>query len=522
MTHAHIALIRPLLLDDNTGELPAAAVAALREQLRDPLLEVGLATSAGDKTALDRWTHLAFDVVQRFSSRPFTTQAEVAAELDLDRQSLVGLNLAIRRSPLAQRLIVDEGQASKYWKNTIVPLLQSGAIAAARQGRPRHPFRVGVYPGVSCMFFCSFCGRVHDAKYKPAAVAPGNGMFERIFRSAPTDDPYTFYVSGGLEPLTNPGIGALVSAGAARGFKLSIYTNGFMLTPQLLERQSGLWQLDTLRISLYGTNQESTARVTRHIKAFDQVRRNAAEFLRLRNERRSPINFGFNYVMLPGEAYRVLDLVELIAEVNRTAGGDRQVDFLTLREDYSVPPEQGLADTERAALIDVFERLSDRVAEDDLAGLEVDFGYGLHPMSRGYAGRALEMVEHTDMRRRGYPQVSVVVDLLGDVYLYREAGFLDRPGADRYIIGRVTPERSLAQVVEEHVLSRREIEPFDDDTRFFDIFDHVVTHLMNQADADQDFGIPFEQGPIEGRIAGAGRETLTVAHPTLTHAHGHS
>ena len=48
-----------------------------------------------------------------------------------------------------------------------------------------------------------------------------------------------------------------------------------------------------------------------------------------------------------------------IAEVNREAGGDRQVDFLTLREDYSVPPECGLSHDERARMVDIFAELKE-------------------------------------------------------------------------------------------------------------------------------------------------------------------
>ena len=70
-----------------------------------------------------------------------------------------------------------------------------------------------------------------------------------MFKDAPKDDPYRFYISGGLEPLTNQGIGEIVNFGSEQGFKLSMYTNGFLLTPDLLKRHPGLWNLDTLRIS---------------------------------------------------------------------------------------------------------------------------------------------------------------------------------------------------------------------------------------------------------------------------------
>lgn len=147
----------------------------------------------------------------------------------------------------------------------------------------------------------------------------------------------------------------------------------------------------------------------------------------------------------------------------------------------------------------------------------MDLGYALHPLSQGGAATPLEMVEERAMRPTGYPQISVVVDLLGDVYLYREAGFLERPGATRYVIGRVTPEHSLERVVAEFLASGRTIEAGPGDTGFFDIFDHVVTHMLNQADDDEAFGIPFEEGPIRDRRRAEASDHAPVAHPTLAH-----
>ena len=507
---------RPFLLDSAEADLPFHALVALREHLAGPLLAEGLVTNPKDETSLNHWSRTAWRVIHRFACHPFTTQRDMAAVLGLEPRVMRKLNEALRRSALAQDLMVSRGTAMKYWENTILPLMEAGVVDAARRAEPRHPFRVGVYPGVSCMFFCSFCGRNRDAKYAGADVPPGNDMFEALFRDAPAD-PYTFYLSGGLEPLTNPGIGKLVTSGSQRGFKLSMYTNGYMLTPQLLARQTGLWDLDTLRISMYGVNAESATAVTSNPKAFAQVVQNATAFLAARNERGSPLKFGFNFVVLPGRVEEVLALVELIASINRAAGGGRHIDFLTLREDYSVPADQGLAQGERQRLAQIFDRLRDRANDADLRGLTVDFGYALHPLSLGASPTPLEMVDAGAMRRAGYPQISVVVDLLGDVYLYREAGFLDRPGANRYIIGRVTPARSLRDVVEEFVTAGRTIEPRPGDTGFFDIFDHVVTHLLNQADEDEAFGIPFERGPIRDRGRAAAGDHPTLAHPTLAH-----
>jgi dTDP-4-amino-4,6-dideoxy-D-glucose ammonia-lyase len=272
----------------------------------------------------------------------------------------------------------------------------------------------------------------------------------------------------------------------------------------------------SLRVSLYGVDAKSTAAVTRNPKSFERVVRNAQDFLLLRNERRAELKFGFNFVILPGCAAQVVALAELIAALNQHTGG-RGVDFLTLREDYSAAPGAGIPPDERPELARLFEWLEARRRERDLDGLRIDYGYALHALRRGASTQALEMADHRAMRQRGYPQISVVVDLLGDVYLYREAGFLDRPGAKRYAIGRVSPGRPFEQVLRDFIDSRRAIALLDGDTRYFDIFDHVVTLLLNQADADAAFGIPFDEGPVRARVRSAKHESrVTLAHPTLS------
>ena len=35
--------------------------------------------------------------------------------------------------------------------------------------------------------------------------------------------------------------------------------------------------------------------------------------------------------------------------------------------------------------------------------------------------------------------------------------------------------------------------------RFMDSYDHLITLLVNQAEQDKDFGIPFEHGPVKVR-----------------------
>ena len=97
----------------------------------------------------------------------------------------------------------------------------------------------------------------------------------------------TISISGGLEPLTNKGLGDIISHAKSLGMKVPLITNGHMLTPNYLSRNPGIWDLDSLRISLYGTDEASTYFVTRHKKAYKLVKNNTIEFLKLRNDEKN-------------------------------------------------------------------------------------------------------------------------------------------------------------------------------------------------------------------------------------------
>ena len=50
----------------------------------------------------------------------------------------------------------DNSHASKYWTNTILPLVKSGHFEAAVKNQYVYPNRIGLYPGLNCQFFCNF------------------------------------------------------------------------------------------------------------------------------------------------------------------------------------------------------------------------------------------------------------------------------------------------------------------------------------------------------------------------------
>lgn len=425
-----------------------------------------------------------------YGAAPFTPLEDARRELAVDRDTFARLLDVFTRVP-DLRAAVMAGPAGKYWSNTVLPLERQGVIDNIMRNRIVYPHIVALYPGPTCMFRCHFCVRMTGARYEHSSVADGNARFAAVINEMPTTNPYAMYISGGLEPLTNPGLGALITRAAGRGFRLVLYTNSFALTEQTLRRQPGLWDLDAVRTSLYGLDDAEYEATTGKRAAFGRVRANLLRFQRLRAERESPVRLGFSYIVLPGRAGRLLDLADFIAELNEAAPG-RPVDFLNLRQDYSGRPDGSLSAPERAELQDALGAFEDRVTAI-LPSLDVDYGYALQSLKQG-ADAELIRVRHERMRPRAHIQAGVQIDLLGDVYLYREAGFPGLPGARRYIAGRVGPQNSLARVVEEHVTSGRQIIPAPGDEFFMDGFDQVVTARLNQVEADMAAGWEATRG----------------------------
>jgi len=454
------------------GVDPAAAIAALR-----PL--VGEAAGAGEADAERLAAHLV-SLARTYSTEPFTPLEAARHGLGVERPEFRRLLDAFGRIPQL-RTAVERGPAGKYWTNTVLPVERTGALDAALHGKPAFPNSVGLYPGPTCMFRCHFCVRVTGAKYEASSVAGGNEMFASIIDEVPLDNPQLMYLSGGLEPLTNPGLGELITRAARRGLKLTLYTNSFALTEQTLARQPGIWDVHAIRTSLYGLNDEEYQATTTKRAAFSRVKKNLLRFQELRRERPDAPRLGFSYIILPGRAHRLLDLVDYIAELN-AAAPDRPLEFLTLREDYSGRPDGKLPAAERARMQEALAAFDEKV-RTHTPTLYVDYGYALESQRMGVDAELLRIRPET-MRPTAHPQVAVQVDLLGDVYLYREAGFPDLKGAHRYIAGRVTPDTSLAEVVERFVAERREVEPMPGDEYFLDGYDQVINARLNQMTAD--------------------------------------
>lgn len=104
------------------------------------------------KRQLIQWTGFCLRLINKLSFHPFATQKELINDIGITKEELIKLNSVLQEVDFVQELICKYGDGSKYWQNTIIPLIQSGAVEDARKNAYRHPFRIGIYPGVSCMF----------------------------------------------------------------------------------------------------------------------------------------------------------------------------------------------------------------------------------------------------------------------------------------------------------------------------------------------------------------------------------
>ena len=447
-------------------------------------------------------------IIEIFSKKPMTTQKEIFGKLNfLNKEDLINLNKVVWNSKLAQNLILEKSIGNKYW-NTILPFAKTSEITLSNIYS--FPKRIALFPGVSCMFYCGFCGRNQSQKYPMNIIDDSLKNFEQLFAEVPNTSALS--ISGGLEPLTNPSIGKIITLANQNNIRVPLITNGYSLTENFLKKNPGIWELDSLRISLYGVDKESYSFITRIEKSFEIVKRNTINFLKLRNEINKNLKFGFNFIIIPENTDQLVKILDLIKEINDNVPNGRGVDFLTLRDDYqSVTGNSEDTDIDRKYRLNskMDEKLRNILIEkiDEFKlkkkklcpELFVDFGYSLEALSKKQFDKELLKVSSKDMREYGFTQMSVAIDLFGDVFLFREAGFLNRKGNEKFIIGRLNKENNLENIIQSFLKKQNPIKYENEDERFMDSFDHVLTLLVNQAQKDKEFGIPFKLGPVKER-----------------------
>jgi len=455
-----------------------------------------LAGSGSPESSIEKLSRVE-TILRMLMLRPCCRISDIADSCGCEVDEVIGIVNAIHADNESAQLLANLRADAPYRQNTIDPIISSGAVESLLGGSSRYPFTIGVYPAVSCMLSCKFCGRQRGSQYEQRDIAPGNEMFRKLFADAPQDVAGRFYISGGLEPLTNPGLAELVSFAAGFGHRMQLYTNGMMLTPQFLSRNEGLWDLDAIRISMYGADDATALFTTQRQGVASRVLPNAGNLVRAKSERGSQLRVGFNHVVQSGQVKHLRKIFEAIVSIADQSPDRKGVNFVTVRENYAASGNAAISGSEREMLRDELIELMDFLAAEGMEDLNVDLGYGMRGLVEGFETEPVYRVTHREMLGRGYPQISVVVDLLGDVYLYREAAFIGRAGADRYIIGRLSDEVGLVEVLERFNESRELFAvPQPGDEIFLDAFDHAVTAFLRQASDDLNFGTRLSGLPI--------------------------
>ena len=118
-------------------------------------------------------------IIHRLSEMPWTTQKDLLDELNISKDRLRELNEVIYNNDFFQQLIVKEGLGRKYW-NTMIPYIKNGVNEKVVNYEYQYPFRLALFPGLSCMYYCGFCGRNQNAKYKGDVMKEGNQRFKDI------------------------------------------------------------------------------------------------------------------------------------------------------------------------------------------------------------------------------------------------------------------------------------------------------------------------------------------------------
>ena len=460
-----------------------------------------------EKFLKDNFFNKSTYIIHKFSNNPWITQAEILKNLDISIEELYSLNLILRNSEIFQHIILKEGIGNKYW-NSIIPFAKNANLVLEK--KISLPKRIVIFPGVSCMFFCGFCGRNQSAKYPMNSVQNGTEVFKKLFNETGNNTLYS--IGGGLEPTTNPQLGEIVNSAISNKIRMPLITNGYSLTENYIKKNPGIWDLDSLRLSLYGIDSESYYFITRLKKSYTMVMKNSINFLKLRNEKNPNLKFGLNFIVIPENIDQVLKILDVVREINQNVTNGKGVDFITLRDDFQAVTGHKIAKEEtkkytlnttmdeklREKLFNILKEFKS-IREKEFPDLHVDYGYSIFAVSRGVTTQGLKMITSDKLPDFGYPQLSLAIDLYGDVFLYREAGFLERYGNKKFIIGRLDTKNTLEEVIKKFLDSGSSIKYDNKDTKFMDSFDHVLASIVNQARKDKEIKIPFDKGPVQAR-----------------------
>lgn len=341
-------------------------------------------------------------------------------------------------------------EGTPYWQ-TLEPIIQSGAMESAIKGEYRYPYRINLYPGVSCMFKCVFCGRNHDA-----IANKSKNIFSEIIEQDDGSDPHRINVTGGLEPLTSPYINQICKDLHNKGYRSRMITNAFMLTDKMLVKNPYINSLHHIRVSLYGLDKNESVLTTRHKGSWSVVRDNLKKY----NLSSDKTDLYLNYVLLP----RHFENLDRILEYVDHIGG---VKNLSLREDFSFQ----YTINDRAKVQDLLLTFDEKIKKRDL---KVDYGYALTDAMNGIMTPLLR-VKHDEITVTQSPQIKICINPHGDIFSHMQAGFVGRKGSQRHSLGNVTDSS-----IEEQLKQMKHVRPEPNDLQYVDTFNNLVYKYIHE------------------------------------------
>lgn len=136
-----------------------------------------------------------------------------------------------------------------------------------------------------------------------------------------------------------------------------------------------------------------------------------------------------------------------------------------------------LNNDERVKIKDLLARLNSVVKS-------VDYGYTLYPLQ---FGQSIGTIKHTStLLTHGFPQITSVIDVGGDVYSYHDV-FPNRAGQAKHVIGNVK-QAGLQKLITDWLASKGS-QVSKDDLKFLDTSDHMITMLIKQQQELTELGI---------------------------------
>ena len=69
------------------------------------------------------------------------------------------------------------------------------------------------------MFYCGFCGRNQNAKYKSSVIGDGINRINNVISEAGGTK---ISISVAMEPLTNPKLGSIIKKGSEQGLQMPL------------------------------------------------------------------------------------------------------------------------------------------------------------------------------------------------------------------------------------------------------------------------------------------------------------